>query len=43
MKEYANVVYGGRGILNRYVTMLKAQKLRATNIIEILHKEYGTE
>ena len=43
LKEYANIVYGGRGILNAYVTMLKAQKRRGKNMIEILSKEYSVE
>ncbi len=43
LKEYANIVYGGKGILNAYVTMLKKQKNRGINMIEILTKEYGLE
>jgi len=43
LKEYANIVYGGKGILNAYVTMLKAQKRRGKNMIEILTKEYSIE
>jgi len=43
LKEYANVVYGGKGVLNAYVNMLKAQKIRAKIIIEILTKAYGLE
>jgi len=43
LKEYANVVYGGKGVLNAYVNMLKAQKIRAKIIIEILTKAYRLE
>lgn len=43
LKEYANVVYGGKGVLNIYVNILKLQKSRAKNIIELLSKEYGIE
>jgi len=43
LKEYANVVYGGKGVLNAYVNMLKVQKARAITIIEILNREYGLE
>lgn len=40
LREYANILYGGKGILNAYVNMLIAQKSRAKNNIEILTKEY---
>lgn len=43
LREYANMVYGGKGVLNIYVNILKAQKNRAKNMIEILNKEYDLE
>jgi hypothetical protein len=40
LKEYANSIYGGKGVLAIYVLILKSQYTQAVNIIELLNKEY---
>ena len=41
LKEYANMIYGGKGVLTIYVTIIKKQKQLATNIIQQISKEYS--
>jgi hypothetical protein len=43
LKEYANIVYGGKGVLTIYVTIIKKQKQLASNIIEQISKEYSIQ
>jgi hypothetical protein len=40
LKEYANSIYGGKGVLTIYVLILKSQFTEASNIINLLTKEY---
>ena len=40
LKEYANAIYGGKGVLAIYVTILKSKYPQAANIIDLLNKEY---
>lgn len=41
LKEYANSLYGGKGVLTNYISILKKQHHSATNIIKLLEKEYS--
>jgi hypothetical protein len=43
MKEYANVVYGGKNVLAVYSVLLKKHKILAEEIIALLSKEYHIE
>ena len=40
-RELANGVYGGKGVLSIYVTIINRQKELAIKIIEDLRKEYS--
>jgi hypothetical protein len=43
LKEYANIVYGGKGVLTIYVQILQRHKLLANNIMQQLSKEYSIQ
>lgn len=43
LKEYANIVYGGKGVLTISVQILERHKILATNIMKLLSKEYTIE
>lgn len=43
LKEYANIVYGGKGVLTIYVQILERHKLIAKNIMQQLSKEYSIQ
>lgn len=43
LKEYANIVYGGKGVLTIYVQILERHKLLAQNIMQQLSEEYSIQ